>query len=35
MNFFNMDVINMYEMYHSEAIENAVKDINRMIAERE
>lgn len=28
-------VINMYEMYHSEAIENAFKDIDRMIAEKE
>lgn len=24
-------VFNMYEMYHSEAIENAFADINRMI----
>ena len=28
-------VIKMYEMYHSEAIENAFKDIDRMIAEKE
>lgn len=28
-------VFNMYEMYHSEAIENAFADIDRMIGERE
>ena len=28
-------VIKMYKMYHSEAIENAFKDIDRMIAEKE
>lgn len=27
-------VINMYEMYHSEAIENAFKDIDKMIEEK-
>ncbi len=28
-------VFNMYEMYHSEAIENAFADIDRIIEERE
>ena len=27
-------VYNMYEMYHQEAIENAYKDIDRLIEER-